>query len=108
MKPLQVVRAAYGTLLLAAPRQALRLGGSHDNAGAARTVVRVLGARHLLQAAMCATWPTPTARRVSGCTDVLHAATEVSVAVFDRRRRRAAGLDAAVAVTFAAATLVTR
>ncbi len=104
MKTLQVLRAAYGAVLVTDPRLALRLGRAPEANGAQRTVVRILGARHLLQAAVCARWPTSTVRRVSGCTDALHAATEVLLAVFDRRRRRAATLDAVIAAGFAAAT----
>jgi len=104
---LRVVRASYGAFLLADPQRALRVGHSPNGDSAARTVVRVLGARHVLQAAVCARWPTPTVRRASACVDGLHAATDLALARFDRRRRRAAVIDAAVAASFAVATLAT-
>lgn len=104
MKTLQVIRAGYGAVLLADPQRALRLGRSQGGS-VPDTVVRIIGARHLLQATLCARWPTATLRRVSAATDVLHAATDVALAAFDSRRRRAAALDAAIAVGLAAATL---
>jgi hypothetical protein len=74
-------------------------------AGDVRTavVVRVLGARHLVQglAGLLATW-RPAALLGAGI-DGLHAASMVGLAVVDRGHRRAATVSAVVAVGFALA-----
>ncbi|MCA1657148.1 MAG: hypothetical protein LC713_05500 [Actinobacteria bacterium] len=105
MTTLRLVRASYGVFLLADPQRALRVGHSPNADSATQTVVRVLGVRHLLQAAVCARWPTRSVRRASACIDGLHAATDLALARSDRRQRRAAAIDGAVAVGLAVATL---
>jgi hypothetical protein len=69
--------------------------------GRTRAVIRILGARHLVQAML-----TIRAGRVAhvtgGSVDVVHAASMVVVAVLDSRHRRSAGVNAALALVFAA------
>jgi hypothetical protein len=69
-------------------------------------VARVLGARHLLQAAVEARGAERQARGRSilgRSVDLSHAGTAVALAATDRRWRRLAVVDAVIATGFAAA-----
>ncbi len=96
-------RAAWGLALVAVPGPMVRLAGGEDSARA-RGVARVLGARHVAQAALVgagwgpATWPLGPA------ADAAHAATAVALAVADRRWRRVGAIDATVAGAFSVVT----
>ncbi|MFV9452720.1 hypothetical protein ACNJ7E_04505 [Rhodococcus sp. NM-2] len=84
-----IARLGYGLLQLSAPNlmpthvlgQPLR---RRDQA-----VLRLLGARHLLQAAVTTAMPTPSVLRYGASVDAAHAASMI-VAALDRRRRRTA------------------
>ena len=101
MKPLELLRAAYGTAELLSPGtvEGLLIGRAPDQR--ARAVIRILGARHLLQAVVTARGGR-TLHRLGGGVDLVHALTMVALAAFDRRRRRPAVVNAAVALAFAA------
>lgn len=104
MTALATLRAALGTAYLAVPQwiPGLLLGVRLDPR--ARLVVRILGARQLLQAAVLRiAAPSRLALRLGSVVDALHAASMLSLAAFDDRRRRAALGDAAVASSLAAA-----
>lgn len=109
MRLVSALRLAYGTLLLFLGPRLLAPAlerGAHDSSP---TVVRVLGARHVVQAVVCAVWPTRAVGRVSVALDGLHAATDVGCALLDRPYRRAASIDLGPAIAFAVGTLaVTR
>jgi hypothetical protein len=100
------VRAAWGGALLVAPGAVLALTTRSDPAflGAARTVLRVLGARHLVQAGVELRRPGAAVLGAGAVVDGLHAASGVTLAALDRRWRRSALLDAAVATGFCLAT----
>src|SRR5438105_7335248 len=89
------VRAAWGALLICCPGPLLRAAAGHPGSGADRAVLRVLGTRHLLQAAVTAARPTPTVLGAGGVVDLLHSASQVALACSGPRWRRAAALDAA-------------
>ncbi len=94
------MRAVYGALLLLAPRRALRPVAVAGSGTPAAGVVRVLGARHLLQAA--AVRPSHRTAVVAGITvDVLHAASMLLLAAAGHERR-AALASAAIAAGLAA------
>jgi len=109
---LDAVRACYGGLLLAAPRRMLT-GCTPGQAGP-RTlgVVRVLGARHLLQAALTAgvlsacgpseESPPGRALRAGSGVDTAHAASMLGLALAHRPLRRAALADALLESSLAA------
>lgn len=101
MKPLEVIRAAYGLCELLAPDfvSGRLLGEAPD--GQVRLVIRILGARHLVQAALTAR-AGRTAHRVGGCVDAVHAASMIGLAALDGRHRRSAAVNAALALVFAA------
>ncbi|MEO8907869.1 MAG: hypothetical protein ABI310_07290 [Microbacteriaceae bacterium] len=64
-------------------------------------VMRVLGARHLLQGAATLRTQSDFIRRLGGAVDVVHALSMVGLGVAMESHRRAALADAAVAATFA-------
>lgn len=99
---LEGVRAAYGLVQLAAPAL-LADRVAPDRVGPrARVVIRVLGARHLLQAGAASAVDRPLAHQVGAVVDALHAISMVALSLTGRARRRLAVLDACVAGTFAA------
>lgn len=101
MKPLEVVRAAYGLCELLAPAfVAGRLLGRAPD-GREQVVIRILGLRHLVQAVLTVRAGC-TAHRVGGCVDAVHAASMVVLAAVDGQYRRPAAASAALALVFAA------
>ncbi|WP_427171834.1 hypothetical protein [Arthrobacter sp. 92] len=102
MRAMEATRAAYGLCQLAFPSMIFRLALGHQPDRRVRAVVRILGARHLLQALVISAAPASRALHLgSGVVDSLHSASMVGLAVTDRRRRRGAALDAVVAGLFA-------
>jgi hypothetical protein len=66
-------------------------------------VARVLGARHLTQAALSGIRPTPAVLALGVWVDTVHAGTALAFAAADPARARAGITDAAVAGGWAAA-----
>jgi hypothetical protein len=101
-----IVRIPWGAVLLLAPGAVLALTTGPDSpcGGPARVVLRILGARHLLQAGVELRWPRPRILAVAAAVDGVHAATGVAFGAADRRWRRAALLDAAIAAGFCLTT----
>ncbi|MEV7225701.1 hypothetical protein AB0M79_01590 [Polymorphospora sp. NPDC051019] len=91
-----LTRMCWGGTLLLAPRPVLRRLGRPSPLAVA--TLRVLGARHLVQAALLARRPAPAAFGVGAGVDGLHALTTVALAAVDRPQRRIALNDGAVAV----------
>jgi hypothetical protein len=124
---LTLVRAGYGAALLCAPGALIRLtAGPGAAAGRrrrpaeadaqreaapasrARLVARVLGARHLAQAALTAAGQradpgSPLPMGGGAAVDLLHAASMLALGTMDRRVRRTTFTDAAVETALAAA-----
>jgi hypothetical protein len=96
-------RAAWGTVLLAAPGRALAVLGGADVAPA-RRVCRVLGVRQLLQSILQATIGARI-DRLACVVDVLHGASCFAFGLADRRWRRAALTDGTIAAGLALADL---
>jgi hypothetical protein len=97
-------RAAWGTALLAAPRPVLRTLSTPADASAVITM-RVLGARHVLQALATTTRPGPAVRRVGMAVDAVHALTAIILAACDRWRRVPALIETGLAVAWIATAL---
>jgi hypothetical protein len=96
----QVARLAWGATLLAAPGAVLtacRAPGDRR----ARTVLRVLGARHVVQALLAGRDPGRGAAAVGAAVDGAHALSAVALAILDPRRRRVAAADGGVATAWA-------
>ncbi|MBT1003795.1 hypothetical protein KIH31_14415 [Paenarthrobacter sp. DKR-5] len=102
MSPLEFLRAGYGAGELLAPDavEGRLLGHAADHRS--KVVIRILGARHLVQAALTS-GRGPAAHRVGGTVDLIHAVTMLALAAADRRRRRAATVNAVLALVFSAA-----
>ncbi len=94
------VRAAWGTYLLVWPGLAVKVLGGRPSR-AADWVMRVLGARHLLETGLelrhGSRW-----QWAGVMVDALHAASALGFAQIDDRWRRVARADALVAAGFAA------
>lgn len=103
MSRLTLARGVWAAVLLAAPVRLTGTGTGHGETptGRRRGVLRVLGARHLLQAAVTAWRPTPVVLAVGAATDVLHGASMAALAVADARRRGRAAADAVLAAVLA-------
>jgi hypothetical protein len=95
-------RAGYGAVQLLWPDRSAEqlLGGPLKPA--ARTGVRVLGARQLAQAGLTAAAPTPALLAAGAGTDALHALSMAVLALADRRWRRPAVVSGLTATAFAA------
>lgn len=98
---LLVARLAWSGALLVAPGALFRALGGGEADRTWRIVGRVLGARHLAEA-LFDQGGGPDRLRLSATVDAIHATSALAFAALDRRRRRVALADAAVAGTFAA------
>jgi hypothetical protein len=96
------VRAGYGVVQLLWPDRSAEqlLGGPLEPA--ARTGVRVLGARQLAQAGLGAAAPTPALLAAGAGADALHALSMAVLALADPRWRRPAVVSGLTAAAFAA------
>ncbi|MEU2616344.1 hypothetical protein ABZ570_33005 [Micromonospora sp. NPDC007271] len=90
-----LARLAWGATLIVAPRRVLRRWG-HPSRLAVGTL-RVLGVRHLAQAAVTLRRPAPAVLVVGAAADLLHGTSALALAAIDRRQRRLALLDSAIA-----------
>jgi hypothetical protein len=107
-RALDVARAAYGAGLLLAPPSALAaLAGSPLDRPVVR-VARVLGTRHLIQAALLWAHPGPRWQLSGAAVDAAHAASMRALARWSQRpvHRRLAARDARIAELFAGAGCV--
>jgi hypothetical protein len=100
---LQKVRATYGAALVFAPGLMIWLATGQLPSRRARRVAQVLGARHLMQAALTAAAPEPAALAIGGQVDALHAGSMLALAAVSRTGRRAALADALTEAALAAA-----
>lgn len=103
MKRLTLLRTAIGVGYLLAPGRLLGWLAPRDVDPRACTVLRLLGVRQLAQALLCARDPTAAVARWGAGADAAHAGSMLALALFDRRRRRAASIDACIAATLAVA-----
>lgn len=97
-----VLRGGYGAILLCAPGAVIRLYTGRPADSRSRAVARLLGARHLLQAALTAGMPNAVVLRAGAQVDLAHAASMLALAAADRPLRRAGLADGMIAATFAA------
>jgi hypothetical protein len=102
---LEVVRAGYGSLELAVPNLLSTRLLAAPLTPVERRASRILGARHVVQAAATAALPTPAAYRLGAGVDGLHALSMVALAAVDPPRRRIAVAEAVTAGAFAVAGL---
>jgi hypothetical protein len=100
---LQLVRAGYGAALLLVPGPAIRLATGRPASPGTRRIARVLGARHLVQAALTAAAPSSAVFAAGSQVDTVHAASMFLLAAVSRPGRRPALTDALTEAAFAAA-----
>lgn len=100
---LSAARAGWGGVLLFAPAVALRLDGPGFATRRATGIARVLGARHLAQAAVTMLAPSPAVAGLGAVVDGLHAGGNLVVSAGSTHWRRAAVIDAGITAAFAAA-----
>jgi hypothetical protein len=92
-------RLIWGGVLLAVPGPVLRcLGGRPTRT--AKATLRLLGARHLVQATATTLCPDTAMLATGAGLDGLHAITAIALAVIDRPQRRIALTDAGIAVVW--------
>jgi hypothetical protein len=87
------------------PGQLIMAATGHPASGQARVTARVLGARHLAQAAMISTLPVRGLIAAGAAADGLHAASMVLVAATGRKRRVAVLADTLIEAAFTAAAM---
>lgn len=104
--PLIAVRVLWGTALLTAPEAVLRDLPHQRIDRPARTFARVLGVRHLIQAALTSRGATPGCVQAGAAVDATHAATMAVLAGLRPDRRKLALTNVATASALAVAGLV--
>jgi hypothetical protein len=102
-RPIELLRATWGTALLLAPEQILSRVHHLRIDATSLTVTRILGARHLTQAALSGIRPSPEVLAMGIWVDSAHAATALGLAATDRHRARAGLIDTAIAIAWALA-----
>ena len=102
-RKIELARAAWGAALLFGPRQVMT--NVHHLTVDSKSVViaRILGARHLTQAALSGLRPSPEVLAMGMWVDAVHSSTALALAIIDRSRARAGLTDAAVAGFWSAA-----
>ncbi|MGI8679077.1 MAG: hypothetical protein ACR2LX_10390 [Jatrophihabitans sp.] len=103
LRRIELARAGWGGALLFAPRAVLERVHHVKVDTTSVLVARVLGARHLTQAALSGINPSPEVLAMGVWVDAAHASTAVALAVVDRSRARAGLTDTGVAGLWALA-----
>jgi hypothetical protein len=99
------VRLAWGLILLIAPDRVLAVAGSGGDPRRARWVARLLGLRHIAQAAYTARHGDARAAEVGAAVDALHGLSMAGLALRAGAARRPAALNAAGASAWTLAGL---
>ncbi len=102
IRPIELIRAGWGAVLLAAPGDVLEHIHGVRVDRKALVVTRILGARHLTQALLSGVDPGPEVLAAGVWVDTVHSATALGRAGVDRRRARGGVTDAVVAASWAA------
>lgn len=100
---LQLTRASYGVALVIAPGPVTYLATGHFPGRLGRWLAQLLGARHLVQAAVTAVAPLPAVFALGAEIDTVHATSMLVLATVRRAARPAALTDAVAEAVFAAA-----
>jgi len=98
---MNVVRAGYGGALLCVPGPMISAVTGAPVSGRVRAVARVLGARQLVQAAVCGLAPGRRLVQAGAAADGLHAASMLALAGTEPALRRALLAETAIASAFA-------
>lgn len=96
MRTVDLAGGLLGAACLLAPARVARVvGGPDDSHG--RLFLRVLGVRHLGQAALLTARPTRRTRSLGAAVDATHALSMLGFGLLDEKVRRPAYTNAAVA-----------
>jgi hypothetical protein len=101
IRKIEILRAAWGAALLIAPRRVLTDIHHVTVDRKSLVIARILGVRHLSQAALSGVSPSPEVLAMGVWVDLAHAGTALGLAGADRSRARAGLTDTAIAATFA-------
>jgi hypothetical protein len=99
---LQLARASYGVALVMAPGLVVYLATGRFPGRRGRRIAQLLGARHLVQAAVTAAAPVPDVFALGAGADALHAGSMLVLAAAGPAARHAALTDALAEALFAA------
>ena len=94
-----LLRSLWGSVVTTAPQLVLAVT-REDSTTMARAVLRILGARQVVQGTVLAAKPDEDLIRLGGYVDLAHAATAFGFAALDRRWRRTALLSGVAATGF--------
>jgi hypothetical protein len=100
---LELARASYGAALVMAPGTLTYLATGRSVGRRGRRVARLLGTRHLVQAAVTAFVPVRGVFALGAAVDAVHAGSMLLLAAADPVARDAALTDALAEAAFAAA-----
>lgn len=100
-----LARAGYGAVLLFMPGHLIMAATGHPASGHVRVTARVLGARHLTQAAIISTLPVRGLIAAGAAADGLHAASMLLFTATERQRRVAVLADTLIEAAFTAAAM---
>jgi hypothetical protein len=103
-RAVQLLRTGYGAALLFAPGPTIQLATGRRPDRRTGQVARLLGARHLAQAAATAALPYPGVFALGATVDAVHAASMVLLGAVSRQARRTALTDALPEAAFASLT----
>jgi hypothetical protein len=101
IRAIELIRAGWGAVLVAAPAEVLEHIHGVQVDRKALTVTRILGARHLAQALLSGVNPGPEVLAAGVWVDTVHSATALGLAGVDRHRARGGVTDAVVAASWA-------
>ena len=101
VRGIELMRAGWGAVLLAAPGTVLHLVRAVRIDRRALVITRILGARQLFQALLSGIGPSPEMLAAGVWVDTVHSITAFGLAVIDRRRIRVGVVDGIVAALWA-------
>jgi hypothetical protein len=102
---MSVVRASYGGTLLFAPGPMITAVTAAPVSGRVRAVARVLGARQLVQAAVCGLAPARGLIQAGAAADGLHAASMLALASAEPNLRRPLLAETVIATALASVAM---
>ena len=105
IRKIEILRAGWGLALVLAPRWVLTHVHRVRIDRPAVVVARILGTRHLAQAALTVRDPGPRVLALGAGVDALHALSGLGLAAVDPSRASAGLIDASITSGFAAAGL---
>ena len=106
VRPAAVIRGLWGAALIVVPGRILTDVHHGPAGGVDVAVARVLGVRHLAQAAFTVTSAGRELLFLGTLADLAHAASALGLAAVDPTRRRAGLTESAIAAGFAVAGVV--